>query len=200
MTPFTEGATLTREVALLTITLAFASGVLTWSLAEYTIHRWAGHDRRFGGNFFEVEHTAHHSRGHYFAPTWKKGLAAAAAAALLAGPAIAVAGLANGVAWVAGTVGFYLCYELLHRLEHVFGGIGAYGRWARKHHFYHHFHDPNTNHGVTSPLWDWVFGTLAKTDIISVPPKLALPWLIDAHGDVLPKFAADYEIRRKKAA
>ena len=184
----------------MSIVIAAALGILTWSFMEYVIHRWAGHHKRLTGNVFGVEHIAHHSRGHYFAPAWKKGLAALAFAAVLVGPAILVAGATHGVAWVVGTVGFYLYYELLHRLEHVNGGFSPYGRWARKHHFYHHFHDPTTNHGVTSPIWDRVFGTYVAPDVIKVPEKLMLPWLLDTQGEVRTEYAADYEIRRRKKA
>jgi len=182
----------------MSIVVAVALGIATWSLMEYVIHRWAGHDKRLTGNFFGVEHIAHHSRGHYFAPWWKKAATAIGAAVILAGPAILVAGVVHGVAWVAGTIGFYLYYELLHRLEHVNGGFTPYGRWARKHHFYHHFHDPSVNHGVTSPIWDHVFRTHVSVDRIRVPEKLMLPWLLDENGEVRPAYAADYEIRRRK--
>jgi 4-hydroxysphinganine ceramide fatty acyl 2-hydroxylase len=185
---------------MLAITAAVFLGIFTWSLLEYVIHRWAGHDKRLTGNFFGVEHIAHHSRGHYFAPNWKKAGAAAVAAAILIGPAVLVAGVALGTAWVAGTVGFYLYYELLHRLEHVNGGYTAYGRWARKHHFYHHFHNPSVNHGVTSPIWDWAFGTLVQVERVRVPEKLMMPWLLDAHGEVRAEYADIYEVRRKKKA
>ncbi len=57
-----------------TALLAALAGALTWSFMEYCIHRWLGHDRRFIKNPFGSEHTAHHSQGDYFAPTWKKAL------------------------------------------------------------------------------------------------------------------------------
>ena len=72
---------------------AAACGVLTWTLLEYLIHRWMGHDRRFRRTPFGVEHVRHHIEGNYFAPTWKKLVAAAIAAAVLCGPAIAIAGI-----------------------------------------------------------------------------------------------------------
>ena len=72
-------------------------------------------------------------------------------------PAVAIAGYHLGAAYVAGLVGFYGVYEWLHRREHTHAGIGPYGRWARRHHFHHHFVDGRTNHGVTSPIWDLVF-------------------------------------------
>lgn len=176
--------------------VAAACGVASWTLVEYLLHRWMGHDRRFRGNPFGVEHVRHHSEGDYFAPTWKKGLAAAAFTAVVIGPALAIAGRADGLAYVAGLVGFYGVYEWLHRREHTHAGIGPYGRWARRHHFHHHFVDPRVNHGVTSPIWDLVFGTYEKPGVIRVPVKLRMAWLVDpATGDVRREHAARYELR-----
>ncbi|HEY6035567.1 MAG TPA: sterol desaturase family protein [Kofleriaceae bacterium] len=176
--------------------VAAACGVASWTLVEYLLHRWMGHDRRFRGNPFGVEHVRHHSEGDYFAPTWKKGLAAAAFTAVVIGPALALAGPADGLAYVAGLVGFYGVYEWLHRREHTHAGIGPYGRWARRHHFHHHFVDVRVNHGVTSPIWDLVFGTYEKPGVIRVPVKLRMAWLVDpATGDVRREHAARYELR-----
>ena len=163
---------------------AILLGALTWSFLEYCIHRWLGHDRRFRPNLFAKEHTRHHIEGHYFAPWWKKASAATVVAALSAGPAfLAGAWLAGswtvGGGYVVGFVGFYLTYEVLHRREHVSEGVGPYGRWARRHHFAHHFVDARFNHGVTSPLWDLVFGTYRPVDHIAVPRRLAMRWLVD---------------------
>ena len=178
----------------MTLIIAAVLGALGWSLSEYCIHRWAGH--RFTKNVFGREHQAHHGKGDYFAPAWKKAGAAAGGAALLIGPSVLVAGPAHGSAFVAGLVGFYLYYELLHRLEHVWEGVGPYGRWARRHHFHHHFHDPRTNHGVTSPIWDLAFGTYVKPGVIRVPDKLKMRWLIDpATGEVRRHLQDTYAIR-----
>ncbi|MAQ16964.1 MAG: hypothetical protein CMN30_19495 [Sandaracinus sp.] len=182
------------------LVLAAFLGALTWSLLEYCIHRWAGHDRRFRKNVFAKEHTAHHSQGDYFAPAWKKGLAFVAALALVAPPAMALAGFAAGLAYALGLAGFYLAYETLHRMEHVHAGIGPYGRWARRHHFHHHFVNPRANHGVTSPLWDHVFGTYEKPATIPVPEKLAMRWLRDpATGEVWPRLQGTYQLRGRRA-
>ena len=168
-------------------------GALTWTLLEYLIHRWMGHDRRFRRTPFGVEHVRHHVEGDYFAPTWKKLVAAALAGAILSGPAIAVAGAARGVAFVAGLLAFYGAYEILHRREHTHAGVGPYGRWARRHHFYHHFVDGRANHGVTSPIWDVVFGTYRTPGTIKVPPRLAMVWLTDPEtGDVRAEHAPTF--------
>ena len=175
---------------------AAACGVLTWTLLEYLIHRWMGHDRRFRRSPFGIEHVRHHVEGNYFAPTWKKLVAAALVAAVLCGPAIAIAGVANGVAYVAGLVAFYGVYEWLHRREHTHAGVGPYGRWARRHHFHHHFVDARTNHGVTSPLWDVAFGTYRRPTKIRVPVKLCMAWLRDpVTGEIRSEHAGTYELR-----
>jgi sterol desaturase/sphingolipid hydroxylase (fatty acid hydroxylase superfamily) len=161
------------------IALAALLGVLTWTLLEYLIHRWMGHDRRFRKSPFGVEHVRHHIGGNYFAPTWKKSIIAAVVTALLCVPATAIAGNGPGIAYVLGLIGFYGVYEVLHRLEHTHAGIGPYARWARTHHFHHHFVNARENHGVTSPLWDFVFGTYRTPTIIKVPPRLCMPWLKD---------------------
>ena len=176
------------------IVVAAAAGALTWTLLEYLIHRWMGHDRRFRRTPVGVEHVRHHAEGNYFAPTWKKLLAAAVFAGVLSGPAILVGGGA-GVAYVAGVIGCYGVNEVLHRREHTHAGIGAYGRWARRHHFHHHFVDVRSNHGVTTPLWDLAFGTYQRPTQIVVPAKLCMVWLRDpATGDVRAEHARTYQL------
>jgi len=40
-----------------------AVGAASWTLLEYVIHRWGGHDRRFRRTPFGVEHIRHHIAG-----------------------------------------------------------------------------------------------------------------------------------------
>jgi sterol desaturase/sphingolipid hydroxylase (fatty acid hydroxylase superfamily) len=179
----------------MTIVLAVLLGAFTWSFLEYVIHRWLGHDRRFRGNLFGKEHLRHHVEGDYFAPNHKKAMFAAVATMMLGAPAIAIAGVL-GAAWVVGFVAFYVAYEVLHRREHTHAGIGRYGRWARRHHFHHHFVDGRSNHGVTSPLWDLAFGTYQKPGVIPVPQRLCMKWLLDPQTkDVRVEHAARYTLR-----
>ncbi|MFI5301772.1 MAG: hypothetical protein ACHREM_27090, partial [Polyangiales bacterium] len=95
----------------------------------------------------------------------------------------------------------YGVYEIVHRRDHTHPGIGPYGRWLRRHHFYHHFVDARCNHGVTSPLWDWVFGTFRTPTTIPVPRRLSMAWLIDAQtGDVRPEFAETFVLAQPRNA
>jgi sterol desaturase/sphingolipid hydroxylase (fatty acid hydroxylase superfamily) len=176
--------------------VAVVAGVASWTLLEYLIHRWMGHDRRFKRTPFGIEHVRHHIEGDYFAPTWKKAIIVPAIAAVLGAPLIAIAGATAGIAYLVGLLGFYTVYEVLHRREHTHPGVGWYGRWARRHHFHHHFVDGRKNHGVTTPIWDFVFGTYERPTIIRVPRKLCMAWLLDpATGEVRSDHAATYRLR-----
>ena len=117
--------------------IAFVAGALTWTLLEYLIHRWMGHDRRFKRTPFGVEHIRHHIEGNYFAPSWKKVLFALGLAVVLV--------VLAGIAYTVGLLASYALYEVLHRRYHTHAGFGAYGRWARRHHFHHHFVDGRKN-------------------------------------------------------
>lgn len=175
---------------------AVVAGAASWTFLEYVIHRWLGHDRRFRGNPFGVEHLEHHVVGDYFAPTWKKVVVAGAVALGVGALAIGLAGPAAGGGYLAGLIACYTAYEVLHRREHTHGGIGPYGRWARRHHFYHHLVDARTNFGVTSPVWDLVFGTYRKPGVIAVPRKLVMAWLVDREtGAVHPRHAGSFVLR-----
>ena len=186
---------MTTTATIATIGACAAGGALTWTFLEYVIHRWLGHDGRFRGNPFGVEHVRHHAEGNYFAPTIKKLGVAAVVGLVLGIPAALLAGSA-GVAWIGGLLVAYGAYEIHHRREHTHPGRTGYGRWARAHHFHHHFVDPRANHGVTSPLWDVFFRTYRPVAVIPVPRRLAPLWLLDDTGTLRAEHAARYTVRR----
>lgn len=172
---------------------ASCAGALSWTLLEYMIHRWLGHDPRLRPNPFATEHVRHHAEGNYFAPAWKKAGAAVLVVALFIGPATLLLGGAAGTAYVVAFVLMYLTYEWAHRRLHTHAARTAYGRWARRHHFHHHFVNPRLNHGVTSVLWDLVWRTRGAPKIIRVPTALAPHWLRSS-GNGQPEIPAGYEL------
>jgi len=181
-----------------TTVIATAAGAASWSLTEWVTHNYLGHKLAKNRNFFAVEHVRHHATTTYFAPHWKKALAATIVGGAILPVAATIAGPKLGAAYTAGFVGAYLGYEMLHRLAHVSGPRTRYGRWMRKHHFHHHFKRPNMNHGVTSPLWDWAFGSYDAPDKVRVPTRHAMPWLLDPQtGEVWPELRDDYELHHK---
>ena len=105
--------------------------------------------------------------------------------ALLIGPVV-------GVGVAMGCMLRYLFYEMLHWRAHARPPRGRYDLWLRRHHFHHHFGHPMANHGVSSSLWDHVYGTFERPERIRVPRRLAMGWLVDGSGEVHPEFGDDY--------
>lgn len=167
-----------------------AVGAVVWTFLEYTLHRFAFHQKWFGIAVAR-DHLKHHARVDWFSPLRTK---AALAVAVLTPIVIAVS-LVGGdfaAAIPVGIVGGWLFYEVVHRRIHVSAPVGAYGRWARRHHLAHHFGHATKNHGVTSPVWDHVFGTYVPVAEVTVPRLHArkFPWLLEDSGAARPSIAA----------
>lgn len=70
--------------------------------------------------------------------------------------------LAFGRFWwpaVAGMMTGYVAYDWIHYYSHHARPTTAVGKWIRHYHLRHHYEDHNSRFGVSSPLWDFVFGT-----------------------------------------
>lgn len=188
---------------------SFAAGALAWSAAEYCIHRFIGHGPRRRrprsilaqltpsgiAAAFNDEHLQHHADPLYFAPSSHKVLAAAVVIGASGAAASVVMGPVHGWSFALGLGLTYAGYEVIHRRIHTRAGVGRYGRWLRRHHLYHHHKTPRANHGVTSPLWDVVFGTLEALparEPLRVPRKHAPRWALDGQGAIAQRFARDF--------
>lgn len=179
--------------------VALVLGGFTWVVLEYVLHRFVGHAPRSRTEFAN-EHRRHHAEGNYFAPTSKKVLAVTPAVALVATAGGYALG-APGAVYAVGLGLTYMGYEWFHRRLHTHPPVGRFGRWARRHHFHHHFGDPKSNHGVTSPLMDWMVGTSREPGVIRVPIKLAPYWLVDpATTTVFSQYTTDYTLSGLRAA
>jgi dihydroceramide fatty acyl 2-hydroxylase len=179
--------------ALLASLLAAGLGAIGWTLLEYMLHRFVFHGasaKQMGAK----EHRQHHAKVDYFAPWWQKALAGLVATAVILPLAVVAKGATLGISFTAGFIAMYLLYEVLHRRAHTHAPAGRYGRWLRRNHFAHHFVDPRRAQGVTTPVWDRVFGTRLSVDKVPVPRRLAMPWLVAAGGEIRPAYVNDYEL------
>lgn len=175
----------------------FLSGLAVWTLLEYVIHRWLGHLPR-GRIFTSSEHLRHHADVLYFTPIRLKILGAIPVLAL----AFALAAWASDTATASGFALAIACgwttYEWLHESIHVRGPRNRYERWAARHHLSHHFGKARSNYGVTTPVWDWIFGSHASIERVRIPRKFqaAIPWLRAPSevGHRLSPFRCDYEM------
>ncbi|MCB1249001.1 MAG: sterol desaturase family protein [Acidimicrobiales bacterium] len=177
--------------------LATVAGALSWSAAEYGLHRFAMHEMR-GKGLASREHLSHHADVTYFSPTSKKLLSAATTTAVVLPAAWALRGRRTAVAYTTGMLAMYATYEVLHRRAHTHPPRNAYGRWLRRSHFHHHFGSPMRNHGVTSPVWDVVARTYDDPGVVTVPRRMAPTWMLDPDGELLPAYAGDYLLKGRR--
>lgn len=179
---------------LLTIIGSFLGGAFLWTLGEYLLHssfHWAK-----GKGFPSRAHLDHHVHaGWTFDPlitlAWLGvilvGVSLGVFGALVVPPSVAYS---LGAGWTVG----YFFYEWHHRAAHLRGPRNRWERWLRINHFNHHFGQPMKNQQVTIPLWDIVFGTYYVPEVVRVPRRLAMPWLLDENGALKAEYAADYVI------
>jgi sterol desaturase/sphingolipid hydroxylase (fatty acid hydroxylase superfamily) len=133
--------------------LAIALGLFAFSFVEYFFHRWMFHTRI---PLFEQGHRMHHEQplGYDSLPFFLPG------AVLLTLTGLCVLVIPTGFAYLMmGSVTFgYIAYGLSHfTIHHVRFKHPLLRRWAGAHHV-HHYH-PDSNFGVTTPLWDVLLGT-----------------------------------------
>lgn len=149
------------------IPLGFITGLFLWTLAEYTLHRFLFHHHPTTPRqerIFFLFHGIHHA-----APQDKTRLVmpfpvSIPLALVFVGLFYLVLGvLFKAPQWVAPlTAGFlvgYLAYDLTHYATHHFPMRSGYAKYIKRYHMQHHYKDPDTRFGVSSPVWDWVFRT-----------------------------------------
>jgi len=181
-------------ITILLLLAAFVVGFNLWGLFEYLLHRFAMHHLH-GKGIMSREHLEHHvAAGWRFSTThllsWAGMLLVGFAAWMPLGW-ITVSwwfGLAVAIGWSLG----YFFYEYQHAQAHLKAPGNRYERWVRKHHFHHHFGHPMSNHGVTMPWWDHVFGTMQAPERVRVPRRMAQPWMLDGAGELRAEFDDDY--------
>lgn len=138
-------------------------GMLLWSFTEYTLHRFVFHYVKPSFNvrrFYFVLHGVHHDF-----PTDGSRLVMPLGVSIPMGVTVnLLLRLVLPAAWVdPAFVGFgigYLAYDGIHYATHHFRMTSPLGRWLKRYHMVHHHTGENARWGVSSPLWDWVFGTM----------------------------------------
>jgi sterol desaturase/sphingolipid hydroxylase (fatty acid hydroxylase superfamily) len=149
----------------------YVAGVLLWSVSEYWLHRTLFHwipETWWGPKLHFLLHGVHHQ--------WHQD-----PYRLVMPPAISLTlgaifyGIIAAVAWVASLLGVptgweigtfagfilgYVTYDCTHYYVHHFRPTSKYMKRLRAHHMNHHHNDPDRKFGVSTMVWDRVFGTL----------------------------------------
>jgi len=130
------------------------AGFLAWGLLEYAIHGLLAH--RFK-TFVSPLHADHHRdpRRVFTSP-----VAVLPVALLLFGAAALIADPLRAIGFVGGALAGFCRYEWMHWRFHFREPRGKRERLLRSHHLAHHYCDPRAYHGVSTRLWDRLFGTL----------------------------------------
>lgn len=131
------------DLALSTTIVFFFCGVVAWTLAEYFTHRFVLHA------IATREHGDHHAHprepiDRIFWQIWV---------------AFAVVNLATAGAVVAGVLVAYAWYLSVHHCAHHNPGVLPAS--LLRHHLDHH-RFARRNYGVTTKVWDRIFGTILR--------------------------------------
>ncbi|XP_020687787.2 dihydroceramide fatty acyl 2-hydroxylase FAH2 [Dendrobium catenatum] len=143
--------------------LLIMTGVLVWTLLEYTLHRFLFHVKTksyWANTFHYLLHGCHHKHPMdglrlVFPP---------AATAILCIPLWGLIRLlstpASAPAIFAGGLLGYVIYDCTHYYLHHGSPSIEPARHLKRYHLNHHFKIQTKGFGITSSLWDIVFGTL----------------------------------------
>lgn len=148
------------------VPLAFVLGLFLWTLAEYLLHRFFFHftprtpwQERISFLFHGVHHAQPMVKTRLVMPP----VVSIPLALLFYGLFTLIFGLLGAAYWMpltfSGFASGYLLYDMTHYATHHFKLRWGYFNTIRQHHMRHHGQTPNQRFGVTSVLWDKVFGT-----------------------------------------
>ncbi len=135
------------------------AGLVLWSLMEYVLHRIALHRMPY----LSPMHGLHHAAPLAFigTPTW---LSVSILGIAILGPAWARFGfnVADGLTF--GVMLGYWWYGVVHHVIHHRANQSspAYFNTLRAWHMRHHFSPRGGNFGVTTSVWDHIFGTAIR--------------------------------------
>jgi sterol desaturase/sphingolipid hydroxylase (fatty acid hydroxylase superfamily) len=139
----------------------FVLGLLIWTLAEYLLHRYVFHVLEYGPGkeWNYLVHAYHHDFPDDRYRLVMVPLGSWPLAAIWAAVYYFVFGPAYFWPVLAGTALGYISYDWVHYYTHHAKPKTALGKWLRRYHLQHHHDDDHSRYGVSSPLWDYVFGT-----------------------------------------
>lgn len=139
------------------------SGLLSWGLIEYGLHRFVFHYNarsELGRRLVYAAHLSHHD----YPSATDRLFSSLVISAPVAAAYLLLARITTGSWRVAallftGLVLGYFYYEWLHFRSHHSRTRLRLFRYLKKYHLLHHHQTPELRFGVTSPLFDVIFGT-----------------------------------------
>ncbi len=155
-------------IGVLTFAGLFVLGLLMWTFAEYMLHRYLFHymgPRPWQRRMYFVIHGVHHD----FPQDTDRLVMPLGASIPMGATFYVLFRLIVGSVLVDPLfIGFglgYLAYDGTHYAIHHYRMSSRWGKWIKRHHMIHHHTGEDARWGVSSPLWDWVFGTMGEAKI-----------------------------------
>jgi len=152
-----------QSIGVVTFIEMFILGLFIWTLVEYVMHRFLFHymppDKPWAQRLHFIFHGVHHDY-----PSDAKRLVLPPSVSIPLATAFYF--LFNAILPVNYIYGFfpafllgYLFYDESHYAIHHFNFKGNIWKKIKQHHMLHHYQDPAKGYGVSSPLWDKIFGS-----------------------------------------
>ncbi|MEO5584208.1 MAG: sterol desaturase family protein [Flavobacteriales bacterium] len=151
-------------IALQTVLVFFLGGIVLFTLVEYVMHRFLYHipaETEKRRRFQYVIHGVHHDHPRDKTRLAMPPLVSMVLATLfislfrvLIGP--------NGYAFGGGFLFGYSTYLLAHYAIHIYKQPKNVLGIIWKHHNLHHYVGDDGAFGVSTPFWDYIFGTMPK--------------------------------------
>ena len=141
-------------------------GILVWTLAEYALHRYVFHwykDTPWGRRVHFLLHGVHHDYPNDSDRLVMPLLTSVPLAVIFYTMFyFAFGGMRYAEPFFAGFAIGYLAYDGTHYAVHHFKQTTRIGKFVKRHHMLHHHADHDGGFGVSSPIWDYVFGTMPQ--------------------------------------
>lgn len=179
----------TLEVPASRATLLFVAGLVIWTLTEYVVHRFVFHVdhatmeevtrivasvgpgepvfpalKTLKQRHYFIAHGVHHDFPNDSRRLVMPPLISIPLAVIFYFVFRLLFGAAAAPAVLAGMVVGYLIYDTTHYAVHHWRLHGRVTLYLKKHHFRHHYQNPDQDYGVSSPLWDIIFRTWGRAD------------------------------------
>ena len=167
--------------------------LLTWTFMEYTLHRFVFHFAPEGKIQERLQFLIHGI--HHLDPADPTRLVMPPFPGAVLGGVFflsfrALMGPAWGEPFFAFFIVGYLAYDYTHYAIHHFTPRTTFGKTVKNHHMQHHFVDHDSRWGVSSPLWDKVFGTMGESRVTNSKSPRARPVTDELVSNPMPVAAS----------
>lgn len=142
-------------------------GLFSWTLIEYVMHRFAFHfesKREAGKKAVYAIHLIHHHYPNDDQRLFQPPLVNIILAAVFLGVGYLCMGK-HAFVFIPGLVNGYVLYSFMHYSMHMFKPPFKFLQPLWRHHHLHHYRFQTKAFGVSSPFWDYIFGTMPPKEL-----------------------------------